>query len=63
RLSTLWLFPFSSHHGVSPLRGSNALDLGRTLAGRGVGQRTSSGLKIYGLKTKDIKSEIISVQR
>ncbi|MCI2414751.1 MAG: hypothetical protein MPF33_05835 [Candidatus Aramenus sp.] len=26
-MSTLWLFPFSSHHGVSPLKGSNALDL------------------------------------
>ncbi|MCI2415743.1 MAG: hypothetical protein MPF33_10975 [Candidatus Aramenus sp.] len=26
-------------NGVTPIKGSNALDLGRTLAGRGVGQR------------------------
>ncbi|AHC52652.1 hypothetical protein SUSAZ_10345 [Sulfolobus acidocaldarius SUSAZ] len=34
-------FPISflvTSNGVSPLKGSNALDLGRTLAGRGVGQ-------------------------
>jgi hypothetical protein len=41
-LSTLWLFPFSSHHGVSPIKGSNALDLGRTLAGLGGGQNLTS---------------------
>jgi putative transposase len=32
------LFLFSSHHGVTPIKGSNALDPSGTLAGRGVGQ-------------------------
>ncbi|MCI2415572.1 MAG: hypothetical protein MPF33_10100 [Candidatus Aramenus sp.] len=44
-MSTLWLFPFSSHHGVTPIKGSNALDLCRTLspfrARRGVSRSAS----------------------